>query len=195
MRHPRSLARSACAIRLVGTSVRPSALSLLRSSNSNFCPILTSGDGRPDHCTRCELIMYPMTRLCFRAGLHVQDFGGYLKVKALGLMSALSSSRLPSVMAAAGVSVLFGVGVTAAPPEEPIPPWGNYCFWAELLCPFLPLPSLFSSSFESSGRIGRWIDRPKSWGWHFSGPKVGWGFICWRGKFFALTQGTVYSHH
>ena len=45
--------------------------------------------------------------------------------------------------------------------EEPIPPWGNYCFWAELLCPFPPSPSfplLFSSSFKSSGRIGRWID-------------------------------------
>ena len=80
------------------------------------------------------------------------------------LRSSLLRPRLPSVMAAAAaVSVLFGVGVTAdeGRNEEPIPPWGNYCFWAELLCPFPPSPSfplLFSSSFKSSGRIGRWID-------------------------------------
>ena len=62
------------------------------------------------------------------------------------LRSSLLRPRLPSVMAAAAaVSVLFGVGVTAAAvaverrTEEPIPPWGNYCFWAELLCPFLQL--------------------------------------------------------
>ena len=91
-------------------------------------------------------------------------------------MSALSSSRLPSVMAAAGVSVLFGVGVTAAPPEEPIPPWGNYCFWAELLCPFLPLPSFVPplllqfrvkwsnrSMDRSTQKLGLAFFRSKSW--------------------------------
>ena len=103
---------------------------------------------------------------------------GILKVSRLwGLMSALSpSSRLPSVMAAAGVSVLFGVGVTAAPLEEPIPPWGNYCFWAELLCPFLPLPSLVPplllqfrvkwsnrSMDRSTQKLGLAFFRSKSW--------------------------------
>ena len=42
-------------------------LSLLRSSNSNFCPFLTSSDGRPDrlHRTRCAVDFSSIQSLLF----------------------------------------------------------------------------------------------------------------------------------
>ena len=137
--HPRSLAQRVPSASLVPPSVRPFALSLLRSSNSNFCPILTSGDGRPDHCTRWELIMYPMTRLYFRAGLHVQDFDGYLKSEStLGFNERTVAVVAPAVChgGRGGFGVIWCWRDRRTESGQPIPPRGNYCFRAKLLCPF-----------------------------------------------------------